>query len=102
METHGMIASGNLFQSGLAAPSSYFAAQMPPADASLAAGASVIDKGLVLPNINDHFSGAGPDLGALELGCPEPSYGPRPVGVDESNEIFGCVSSLPVSAAIKH
>ena len=36
-----------------------------------------IDAGERLPTINDDFSGAGPDLGALEAGQPLPHYGPR-------------------------
>ena len=36
-----------------------------------------IDAGVVLPTINDGFTGNAPDLGALELNRPEPHYGPR-------------------------
>jgi hypothetical protein len=39
--------------------------------------AKAIDAGVVLPTVNDNFSGSGPDLGALELNQPEPHYGPR-------------------------
>jgi hypothetical protein len=31
-----------------------------------------------LPNITDGFTGAAPDLGALEVGQPLPTWGPRP------------------------
>jgi hypothetical protein len=44
----------------------------------LAEGSPVIDKGKVLPNINDTFAGDAPDLGAYERGQPLPRYGPRP------------------------
>jgi hypothetical protein len=40
-------------------------------------GSAVIDQGEVLPNITDDMAGRAPDLGALELGRPEPHYGPR-------------------------
>jgi hypothetical protein len=40
-------------------------------------GGKAVDAGLRLPTINDDFSGAAPDLGALELGQPLPHYGPR-------------------------
>lgn len=40
-------------------------------------GAVVIDKGLVINNINDDFKGSGPDIGAYELGAEIPHYGPR-------------------------
>ncbi|MEP7367415.1 MAG: hypothetical protein ABI972_29500, partial [Acidobacteriota bacterium] len=43
----------------------------------LKAGSKAIDAGVVLPTINDNFTGRAPDLGALEFGKPEPHYGPR-------------------------
>jgi hypothetical protein len=46
-------------------------------DFSLAPGSAVIDAGMVLPTINDGFTGRAPDLGALERGAPQPHYGPR-------------------------
>ncbi|MEW5975823.1 MAG: fibronectin type III domain-containing protein [Acidobacteriota bacterium] len=47
------------------------------------AGSVVVDVGLYIPNVNDDFLGAAPDLGAYEAGQALPSYGPRPEGVDE-------------------
>jgi hypothetical protein len=51
-------------------------------DFSLKPGSRAVDRGMVLPGINDGFRGRAPDLGALELGAPAPTYGPRqwPVG----------------------
>jgi hypothetical protein len=46
-------------------------------DFSLKEGSAAVDAGVVLPNINDGFTGSAPDLGALELGKPVPHYGPR-------------------------
>ena len=46
-------------------------------------GSPVIDAALVIPNVNDDFTGKGPDMGAYEQGQAMPVYGPRPVGVDE-------------------
>jgi hypothetical protein len=89
IEKHGLELTGQIFANGLTAPASYFSF-LAPQDVSLAAGSNAIDHGLLLPNINDSFTGAGPDLGALETGCPLPLYGPRPEGMDESNEPFGC------------
>jgi hypothetical protein len=43
----------------------------------LKAGSKPVDAGERLPTINDEFSGAAPDLGALELDQPLPHYGPR-------------------------
>lgn len=54
-----------------------------PPDLRPRLGTPVIDAGLKLPNINDDFLGAGPDIGAYEAGSPLPHYGPRPRGVDE-------------------
>ena len=47
-------------------------------DLRLKAGGDAIDKGVVLPNVNDGHAGAAPDLGAHELGRALPHYGPRP------------------------
>ncbi len=47
-------------------------------DFRLKAGSAAIDKGMILPNVTDAFTGLAPDLGALELGQTPPHYGPRP------------------------
>lgn len=49
----------------------------PLADISLHPTSNAIDRGVVLPNINDGYSGSAPDLGALERGAAMPVYGPR-------------------------
>ena len=36
-----------------------------------------VDAGDRIPTVNEGFAGAAPDLGALEVGQPEPHYGPR-------------------------
>ena len=43
----------------------------------LKANSKAIDAGMVLPTINDDFTGRAPDLGAIEFGKEEPHYGPR-------------------------
>lgn len=43
----------------------------------LKAGSKAVDAGEPLPTVNDGFAGRAPDLGALEAGKPEPTYGPR-------------------------
>ncbi|MDA1313693.1 MAG: hypothetical protein O2968_10195 [Acidobacteria bacterium] len=40
-------------------------------------GSKAVDAGVVIPTVNEDFSGDAPDLGALEVGKPEPHYGPR-------------------------
>jgi len=47
-------------------------------DFRLKPGSAAIDRGTILPNVTDGYSGAAPDLGALELGQAPPHYGPRP------------------------
>jgi hypothetical protein len=47
-------------------------------DFQLKSSSVAIDAGVVLPNVNDSFTGKAPDLGALESGLPMPVYGPRP------------------------
>lgn len=47
-------------------------------DLRLSARNAAIDAGVVLPNVNDGFLGAAPDLGAYEFGAELPHYGPRP------------------------
>jgi len=46
-------------------------------DFRLKPGSKAVDAGVRLPNVNDDFTGAAPDLGAYEIGKPVPVYGPR-------------------------
>ncbi|MGE3778941.1 MAG: hypothetical protein AB7F89_17280, partial [Pirellulaceae bacterium] len=48
-----------------------------PADLRPRPDSVVVDRGERLPNINDGWAGAGPDIGAYESGAPLPHYGPR-------------------------
>jgi len=91
-EAHGLLVGASNFASGLQTPSQYQTLISPP-DVTLAADSLAIDKGTVLPGITDGYKGAAPDLGAYELGCPVPSYGPRPQGVDESNTSYDCATA---------
>jgi hypothetical protein len=47
-------------------------------DFRLKPGSAAVDRGVVLPNVTDGFTGRAPDLGALEVGVAAPHYGPRP------------------------
>jgi hypothetical protein len=94
LETHGMALAAPVFQSGFLLEE-YFRGIVQPVDLLLAANSPAVDHGVYLPNINDGFTGAAPDLGALERGCPAPVYGPRPEGMDESNEVNGCPAAPP-------
>jgi hypothetical protein len=88
-ETQGRILTAPIFASGLVAPAD-FTVTMTPQDVTLAAASNAVDAGRVLPNVNDGWVGAAPDLGALERGCALPIYGVRPPGVDETSQSFGC------------
>jgi len=57
--------------------------ERPVPDLRLRAASAAIDAGVPIPNINDGYRGAAPDLGAYEFGQDLPHYGPRPEGVDE-------------------
>lgn len=46
-------------------------------DFRLKPNSAPVDKGKVIPNVTDGYTGAAPDLGALEVGLPVPHYGPR-------------------------
>jgi hypothetical protein len=46
-------------------------------DFRLKPGSAAVDAGTVIPNVTDGFTGAAPDLGALESGKPLIQYGPR-------------------------
>src|SRR5208283_686614 len=100
LETHGALLPGLIFANGLIGPPTY-KNLMTPQDVTLASGSRALDRGLVLPNINDAFTGAAPDLGALEAGCPEPVYGPRPVGMDETNEPLGCTANATTPVPVQ-
>ncbi len=88
-ESHGVLVAPGMFAGGLVPPTTYRTA-LPPEDVTLSSGSNAVDAGLVLPNLNDAFTGAAPDLGAVEVGCPSPLYGVRPDGIDERNEPIGC------------
>ena len=88
-ESHGVLLGAGMFASGLVPPGDY-TTTMAPQDVTLASGSNAVDAGLVLPNLNDGSTGSGPDLGALERGCPVPLYGVRPEGIDETTEPYGC------------
>ncbi len=40
-----------------------------------------VDKGMMLPNVNDGYKGKAPDLGAIEAGEPVPVYGARGISL---------------------
>ncbi len=48
---------------------------------------AAVDSGVILPNINDTFSGTAPDRGAHEYGGVVATYGPRPPPTSANDEV---------------
>ncbi|MES1265899.1 MAG: hypothetical protein ABUU24_09670, partial [Variovorax sp.] len=72
-----------------------------PMTPMLAPTSPAVDHAALLPNIDDAFAGNGADLGAIEVGCEPPIYGPRPIDIDE-NEPLGCVPPPSLGDDIAH
>jgi hypothetical protein len=78
-ETHGLEVDFDVFE-GLGPPDPanrhavYHAVDL---NFRLKPGSRAVDAGVRIPTVNDGFTGRAPDLGALEVGKPEPRYGPR-------------------------
>ena len=53
-------------------------------EVDLDAGSNAVDAGVDLPGVNSGYMDAAPDLGARELGCAAPTFGPRD---DESDYV---------------
>ena len=77
IEKHGVVVDLAIFAKQVKFPQLTEEESEPP-DLRLKANSAAVDKGIPLPNINDGYRGRAPDLGAYELGEPEPHYGPRP------------------------
>ena len=75
-EKHAVQIGLNVFASPTSMPGSPMTAYNAP-DLRPAATAAVVDKGIVIPNVNSGFRGAAPDIGAYEAGNALPVYGPR-------------------------
>lgn len=91
VETNGVLLPAPPFASGLVAPADYTEHIVDP-DVTLAEGSAAVDAGLVLPGINGSAVGAGPDLGALELGCAPFVWGPRPRGDEAITNPVDCAA----------
>jgi hypothetical protein len=94
VETNGVLLTEPIFAADIVgAPDGMVAASAVALD--LADGSNAIDAGRVLPGIGDVFTGAGPDLGARELGCGSPQYGPRDPSDDTVTAAVNCQSEGP-------
>jgi hypothetical protein len=92
-EAHGVLGDASLLGGGLVGTPDW-TQQLTPVIPALDTNSLAIDRGVVLANLDDDIRGAAPDLGALEAGCEVPIYGVRPIGIDETNETFGCTGNL--------
>jgi hypothetical protein len=77
IEHNGRVLNGMPFAASVTVPADY-TSFVQAIDPRLSATTNAIDAGVVLPNINDGFAGANPDLGAIERGDALPQYGVRP------------------------
>jgi hypothetical protein len=75
-ERHGRLLTIPVFMTTVTPPPT-FEAFMPPPVPMLYPGSNAVDAGLRLPNINDDYTGAQPDMGALERDREAPRYGVR-------------------------
>ena len=66
-EGHGRLLTAPVFITAIAVPPR-FESFMPPPTPVLDAGSNAVDAGRRLPNINDDYTGEGPDIGLLERG----------------------------------
>jgi len=80
-ERHGVLLSPPVFRETVAIPPAFAAFMRPPA-ATLHSASNAVDAGVLLPDINDGYTGRAPDLGAIEQGESPPSYGVRAAGAD--------------------
>jgi len=91
-EAHGVLGDAATLTGNLVGTPDW-TQKLAPITPTLGLGSVAIDHGVMLANIDDGSLGAAPDLGALEASCDPPIYGVRPVGVDETNETFGCTGN---------
>jgi len=75
-EVHAVELDLSVFAASVPYPADPFAAPATPS-LLLADGGDAVDRGVALANVSDDFAGSAPDLGAFELGEPEPTYGPE-------------------------
>jgi hypothetical protein len=80
-EMGGTLLAEPIFTGGFVSPTDQ-TVRHDPADFTLASASNATDRGTLLPGINQSFAGAAPDLGAVESGCPPPTYGPRLAGTE--------------------
>jgi hypothetical protein len=78
-ERHGRLLTAPVFATNIALPPKFHHFMTPPTPL-LHARSNAVDAGRRLPNINDDYTGDGPDIGVLERGLEAPHYGIRWTG----------------------
>jgi hypothetical protein len=76
-ERHGRLLTAPVFHTAILVPPKFERFMPPPPALILHAQSNAVDAGRRLPNINDHYTGEGPDMGALERERDAPTYGVR-------------------------
>ncbi|MHC4990368.1 MAG: right-handed parallel beta-helix repeat-containing protein [Planctomycetota bacterium] len=76
VEANGVLLVAPIFEGGFVGPDDGMVKQT-ESEMELAGGSNALDVGRSLAGINDGHLDAGPDLGARELGCDAPAFGPR-------------------------
>jgi hypothetical protein len=74
-EAHAVEVDLSVFAAAVPFPADPFDSPAPPSF-DLAPGSAAVDRGTPLANVNDGYTGAAPDLGALEIGERDGPYGP--------------------------
>lgn len=97
IEKNGRGLDGALFAKEVPVPKDH-KSTLPAVEMDLLPGCAAIDAGARLPNINDGFAGAAPDIGAREASLPAPHFGPRPDGVDEASSAKLLNSAKPAQS----
>jgi chondroitinase B-like protein len=92
-ETGGGLLTEPIFAAGFVGPVDG-TVRHDPADFTLASASNAVDGGSLLAGVNQSFRGGAPDLGALESGCPIPTYGPRPIGREHLAAAVDCRTDL--------
>jgi hypothetical protein len=95
VEQNGVLLSAPVFADGFVGPVGDGQVASTPAGFALAATSGAVDAGRLLAGLNGGFVGRGPDLGAVESGCPAPSYGPRPEGQEGVTNRVDCSPDDP-------
>ena len=90
VEPNGVLLARPIFAGDAVGPDGDGTTAGEPPDFALADGSGAIDRGEVIPGIDDRFTGEAPDLGAREVGCPEPVYGPRSAGMEATTNPVNC------------